>query len=283
MKILNKNNKTSDSLTSFEKEFIHKEKVNPVVKAGSIVLYITVAVAVLACILMAVLDKSGVAPSPLSDKDKTADKAQVVDVSAHPESLQKLYSENFETADFVASYFDEKDKEREVSLKKYQRTKEIPLFVQWDKQWGYLQYGEDILGVNGDAPVCLAMAGYYLTGDEGFSPDKVAAFAEENGFYKKGKGTLSSIMKEGAEKLGLTSTVLEVTEENILSAVSEERVVICLIDKGMISTSEHYIVLRGCEDGKLFINDPTSVVNSEKEWPSADIASAVKKAWIIAK
>ncbi len=283
MKILTKNNKTSDSLTSFEKEFIHKEKVNPVVKAGSIVLYITVAVAVLACILMAVLDKSGVAPSPLSDKDKTADKAQVVDVSAHPESLQKLYSENFETADFVASYFDEKDKEREVSLKKYQRTKEIPLFVQWDKQWGYLQYGEDILGVNGDAPVCLAMAGYYLTGDEGFSPDKVAAFAEENGFYKKGKGTLSSIMKEGTEKLGLTSTVLEVTEENILSAVSEERVVICLIDKGMISTSEHYIVLRGCEDGKLFINDPTSVVNSEKEWPSADIASAVKKAWIIAK
>jgi hypothetical protein len=98
----------------------------------------------------------------LSDKDKTADKAHVVDVSSHPESLQKLYSENFETADFVASYFDEKDKVKEVNLKKYQRTKEIPLFIQWDKQWGYLNYGEDIAGVNGDAPLCLAMAGYYL-------------------------------------------------------------------------------------------------------------------------
>ena len=145
MKILNKKNKAADPLTSFEKEFIHKEKVNPVVKAGSIVLYITVIVAVFACILMAVLDKSGVAPSPLSDKDKTADKAQTVDVSSHPESLQKLYSVNFETADFVASYFDEKDKVREVNLKKYQRTKDVPLFVQWDKQWGYLQYGDDII------------------------------------------------------------------------------------------------------------------------------------------
>ncbi len=283
MKILNKKIKAADSLTSFEKEFIQKEKVNPVVKAGSIVLYATVIIAVLACILMAVLDKSGVAPSPLSDKDKTADKAKVVDVSSHPESLQRLYNENFETADFVASYFDEKDKVKEVSLKKYQRTKDIPLFVQWDKQWGYVQYGDDILGVNGDAPVCLAMVGYYLTGDASFSPDKVASFAVENGFYKKGKGTSSSIMKEGAEKLGLTSSALEVKKENIVSAMNEGKIVICLIDKGLISTSEHYIVLRAYEDDKLFINDPTSIVNSEKEWICDDIVSAVKKAWVITK
>lgn len=283
MKILNKSNKASDSLTSFEKEFIHKEKVNPVVKAGSIVLYITVIVAVLACILMAVLDKSGVAPSPLSDKDKTADKAHVVDVSSHPESLQKLYSENFETADFVASYFDEKDKVKEVNLKKYQRTKEIPLFIQWDKQWGYLQYGDDIIGVNGDAPVCLAMAGYYLTGDEGFSPDKVAAFALENGFYKNGKGTRSSIMKEGAEKLGLISEKLEASAENISAAIDEGKVVICYIEKGKLSSTSHYIVFRAHEDGKFFINDPTSIVNSEKEWLFEDITPFIKNAWSVSK
>ncbi len=283
MSILNKKNKAVDPLTSFEKEFIQKEKVNPVVKAGSIVLYVTVIVAVCACILMAVLDKSGVVPSPLSEKDKTADKAQTVDVSSHPESLQKLYSENFETADFVASYFDEKDKVREVNLKKYKRTKEIPLFVQWDKQWGYLKYGDDIVGVNGDAPVCLAMVGYYLTGDESFSPDKVVAFAEGNGFYKKGKGTSSSIMKEGAEKLGLTSAVLEVTKEGIISALNEEKVVVCLLNKGKLSSSQHYIVLREYKDDKLYINDPTSIVNSEKEWLCDDIVSGVKKAWVISK
>ena len=57
-------------------------------------LYVIVIVAVLACILMAVLDKTGVAPSPLSDRDKTADKAEAVEFSSVPEELQKLYKEN---------------------------------------------------------------------------------------------------------------------------------------------------------------------------------------------
>lgn len=283
MSILNKKNKQEDPLTSFEKEFINKQKVSPVIKASSIVLYATVIVAVCACILMAVLDKTGVAPSPLSDKDKIADKAQLVDVSAHPESLQRLYNENFETADFVASYFDEKDKVREVNLKKYKRTKEIPLFVQWDKQWGYLQYGDDIVGVNGDAPVCLAMVGYYLTGDEGFSPDKVVAFSLENGFYKKGKGTSSAIMKEGAEKLGLISEKLEASAEKITSALNEGKVVICYVEKGKLSSSAHYVVLRAHEDGRFFINDPTSIVNSEKEWMFEEITPFMKNAWAISK
>lgn len=283
MNILKKKNREADPLTSFEKEFIYKQQVNPVVKAGSIVLYITVVVAVCACILMAVLDKVGVAPSPLSAKDKTADKAHAVDVSGHPESLQRLYSENFETADFVASYFAEKDKVREVNLKKYKRTKDIPLFVQWDKQWGYLQYGDDIVGVNGDAPVCLAMVGYYLTADERFSPDKVVAFALENGYYKNGKGTDASIMKKGAEALGLISEALEVKNESILGALDGGKAVICLVEKGRLSSVEHYVVLREHKDGKLLINDPTSVVNSEKEWLVDDITTAVKKAWAISK
>ena len=283
MSIFNKKDKSVDPLTSFEKEFIHKQKVNPVVKAGSIVLYLTVAIALCACVLMAVLDKSGVAPSPVPQKYKTADKADKVDVSAHPENLQKLYSENFETADFVASYFDEKDKVREVNLKKYKRTKDVPLFIQWDKQWGYLQYGEDIVGVNGDGPVCLAMVGYYLTRDESFSPDRVVAFAQENGFYKKGKGTLSSLMKEGAEKLGLVSTELEAKQESLAAALNEGKTVICLMDKGKLSFSAHYVVLRECKDGKIYINDPTSVVNSEKEWLFEDVGACIKKAWAISK
>lgn len=283
MNIFNKKNKDVDPLTSFEKEFIHKQKVNPVVKAGSIVLYATVIIAVCACILMAVLDKTGVAPSPLSDKDKTADKAHTVDVSSHPESLQKLYAENFETADFVASYFKEKDKVKEVSLKKYRKTKSVPLFIQWDKQWGYLNYGEDIAGVNGDAPLCLAMAGYYLTRDESFSPDKIIAFSSENGFYKKGKGTLSSLMDKGAEKLGLKSAKLESSAEKISTALNEGKVVICYMEKGKLSSSAHYVVFRAHEDGKFFINDPTSIVNSEKEWLFEEIIPFIKNAWAISK
>ncbi len=279
MGIFNKKGKAANSVTAFEKAFVNeKVKLNPVVKAGSIVLYVIIIIAVIACILMAVLDKTGVAPSPLSDKDKTADKAQTVDIGSLPEELQKLYRENFETADFVSSYPEEKDKERVVSLKKYKASKQIPLFIQWDKQWGYLQYGETLAGVNGDGPMCLAMAGYHLTKDEKFSPDKVISFAVEKGHYKKGKGTLPSLMDEGAAELGLKSTELKATKDNIAAALDVGKVVICLMNKGKLSTSAHYVVLRAHKDGKLFINDPTSIVNSEREWLIGEIIPEIKNA-----
>ena len=284
MSIFNKKDKAVNPMADFEEAFINKkEKQNPVVKAGSIVLYITLILAVFACIFMAVLDKTGVAPSPLPEKDKTADKAETVDVSSHPQSLQKLYSENFETADFVASYFKEKDKERKVSLRKYKRSRSVPLFIQWDKQWGYMQYGEDIVGVNGDALMCLAMAGYHLTKDEKFSPDKIVAFSKENGYYEPGTGTLPAIMADGASKLGLISEQIKPEKQIISQSMNEGKTVICLMKKGPLSSSSHYIVLRQFEENILFINDPTSVVNSEKEWNFDEVVSEIKCVWALSQ
>jgi hypothetical protein len=51
----------------------------------------------------------------------------------------------------------------------------VPLFLQWDKRWGYERYGSDYLAITGCGPTCLAMAGYYLTGDASFDPALVAA------------------------------------------------------------------------------------------------------------
>lgn len=282
MGIFNKGNK-KDSITDFEKAFVQKEKVNPVIKAGSTVFYLTVIIAVFACIFMFALDKTGVAPSPATVEEQKIEKAEAVDVSNHPESLQKLYRENFETADFVASYFDQKDKVKEVNIKKYKRSKQIPLFIQWDKQWGYLTYGDDIAGVNGDGPMCLAMAGYYLTRDEKFSPDKIIAFSQENGFYKKGKGTLSTLMTDGATQLGLVSAEINPTAENIIGALEGEKPVICYIEKGNLAATSHFIVIRSVKDGAVFINDPTSVVNSEKQWIMDELLSQIKTAWVVSQ
>ena len=117
MKVLNKRKANPENeVTDFEKLYINpQEAVNPVIRMGSIVLYAIVIVAVLACMIMAVLDKTGVAPSPQSQPSHKTEVTDEVDVSGHPESLQKLYRENFETADFVASYFKLKDKNKEVS------------------------------------------------------------------------------------------------------------------------------------------------------------------------
>lgn len=72
MGIFKKDFKANDGVTDFEKAFINKkEKQNPIIKAGSIVLYVTVILAIFFCIIMAVLDKTGVAPSPSPEETTT--------------------------------------------------------------------------------------------------------------------------------------------------------------------------------------------------------------------
>ena len=284
MKLLNikSKGKTENEVTDFEKLYINPpEKVNPVIRVGSIVLYTTVIIAVLACVFMAVLDKTGVAPSHESQPNKKVEITEPIDVSGHPESLQKLYRENFETADFVASYFKLKDKKKEVSLKVYKKTTGVPLFLQWDKQWGYLQYGDDFAGVNADGPMCVAMVGYYLTKDEKFSPDKMISFAADNGFYISGKGTHYKLITEGITQLGLKSVQITPSSENIIASLQQGHPLICYMGPGKLTSKAHYVVIRAYGEGYLLINDPNSIINSEKQWQFTDIASQIKGIWSI--
>lgn len=39
----------------------------------------------------------------------------------------------------------------------------IPLFIQWDKRWGYDAYGNDVIGLSGCGPTCLSMIVIGLT------------------------------------------------------------------------------------------------------------------------
>ena len=283
MKVLNKRKaKPENEVTDFEKLYINpQEAVNPVIRMGSIVLYAIVIVAVLACMIMAVLDKTGVAPSPQSQPSHKTEVTDEVDVSGHPESLQKLYRENFETADFVASYFKLKDKNKDVSLKQYKKTEGVPLFLQWDKQWGYKQFGGDFAAVTADAPMWVAMVGYYLTRDEKFSPDKVMSFVEENNYYVNGKGALVKLMTDGVAQLGLKSVQITPSNENIIASLQQGYPLICYMGPGVLTSKAHYVVIRAYGDGYLLINDPNSIVNSEKQWLFTDIASQIKGIWSI--
>lgn len=284
MKLFKKNEDdfSAASFNAFEELLLgKKEKSNPVVKGGSMVLYIIAAVAVVACALMAVLDLTGkTQTAPSVSGNHKVEVTDPVDVSAYPESLQKLYNENFEAADFVLGYFDEKDKQKEVSLKDYKNKEEMPLFLQWDKQWGYIRYGDDFAGVNGDAPMCLAMVGYHLTkNEEKFSPDKVIEFAVSNGYYKK--GTVPAIMTDGAAALGLVSTQISPSSENIIASLQAGNPLICYIAPGKFTSSAHYVVIHSFSEGYLLINDPYSRENSEESWLFADIASQIKGIWEI--
>ena len=57
--------------------------------------------------------------------------------------------------------------------------------------------------------------------------------------------------------------------------------VICVMGPGDFTTSGHFIVLTGLDDGKFRVNDPNSIANSEKLWSYEQIAGQIKNLWAI--
>ena len=196
----------------------------------------------------------------------------------YPEGLIELLEINPETEDFVLNYpFRE---EVEIDLSGYSRDT-VPLFLQWDPMWGYEKYGSGCIGQTGCGPTCLAMAGYYLTGEERFNPRDVAEFAAENGYYTSGYGSSWTLISEGAEKLGLTAKELPLVKSKMVDAVENGHPVILALGKGDFTSSGHYIVLTETEDGAFRVNDPNSQVRSARLWTYEELESQISNIWEI--
>lgn len=206
--------------------------------------------------------------------------AQTTDVpyGAYPKDLIALLETSPEARCFVLDYPVRED--REVDLSSYDRTT-VPLFLQWDTMWGYEDYGSSYLAVTGCGPTCLAMAGYYLTGDETLNPLSLAQFSEENGYYAAGYGSSWTLISEGAEKLGLTATELPLVKKKITNALEAGNPVILALGKGDFTSTGHYIVLTGVEEGGFRVNDPNSPSNSKKLWTYEQLEGQIRNIWEI--
>ena len=205
---------------------------------------------------------------------------QGIPYSRYPESLIELLDRNPETEDFVLQYpFYEKT---EYDLSEFDRSQGVPLFLQWDPRWGYEKYGSDMIAITGCGPTCVAMAGFYLTGDaETFDPAAVAAFSEKNGYYASGYGSSWTLISEGAVKLGLDVTEIPLVEKRIKDNLEVGNPIICAMGAGDFTSSGHYIVLVGMKDGKFIVNDPNSPGNSEKLWSYEQIQGQIRNLWVI--
>lgn len=197
----------------------------------------------------------------------------------YPESLLKLLERNPETEEFVRGYPDHEKKP--VDLSGYDRKAGVPLFLQWDPQWGYEPYGGDMIAITGCGPTALGMAGYYLTGDARFSPDSVAVFAEENGYYVSGSGSSWTLISEGGKKLGLDVVEIPLDEYRIIRNLEVHNPVICAVGPGDFTREGHFIVLTGVENGLFRVNDPNSRIKSEKLWSYATLAPQIQNLWVI--
>ena len=204
-----------------------------------------------------------------------------VDADSYPESMRILMESNPEAVGFALSYPFEYDQPHEVDLSSYADSENVPLFMQWDVRWGYIPYGSDVSAITACGPLCLSMVAYHLTGDENMSPDKIIKFAIDEGYCIKGKGTSWTLISKGGKKLGLNVKELPLSEGVIRRELSKGNPVICVMGPGVFTTTGHFIVLTGYEDGKFTVNDPNSLARSQKLWSYDEFQDQVRNLWAL--
>ncbi|MBS6194090.1 MAG: C39 family peptidase [Clostridiales bacterium] len=198
-----------------------------------------------------------------------------------PETLIEFGEKYPEAAEFVSNYPKEKNRKHTIDLEKEVTPGSIPLFIQWDKRWGYEIYGSDCLGITGCGPTCISMVLCGLTGNTTWNPLELANFSQQQGFYVSGQGTSWDLMTTGAQSLGLTAVSSEVSTDFILSNLSPESPMICSMYPGDFTYTGHFIVLTGIDsEGNIIVNDPNSPKNSEKHWNIDVLLPQIRSLWM---
>lgn len=201
----------------------------------------------------------------------------------YPEKILELYERNPEAREYCMNYPLEYGKEHEIDISGYADYEGVPLFIQWDKQWGYKDYIGSVGGLSACGPTCLSMVTYYFTRDPEMTPAYMMDFAEENEYGLKGAGTQWSLFKVGAKKLGLDMKELnadQMTNEAYIASVLESgRIIVMNVKPGVFTTVGHYMLVVGYEDGKFRLNDPNSPANSAKLWDLDEFDQDIKIMW----
>ena len=202
-------------------------------------------------------------------------------VSDYPAELIDLYDRNPETRDFVFDYPADKGTPLPAALDPADLSGGVPLLLQWDPRWGYGSYSGDFFALTGCGPTCLSMAAVYLTGDSTMTPGWMGSWATDHGYAVPGSGTAWALFSEGAQALGLTSEELILDEGTIRAQLDSGAVVVCIMGPGDFTTTGHFIVLTGWEDGGFLVNDPNSRKNSGKLWTFATLQPQIENLWAL--
>jgi len=197
-----------------------------------------------------------------------------------PGTLLRFAEKYAEVRDFVRDYPEKHDLKFEINL-----SDEIgdgyPLLVQWDERWGYMEYGESLLGLSGCGPTALSIVVCGLKHTDRWDPATVARYAMEHGDYVKNVGTSWTLMERGARDMGLTVETGEVSADYILDNLSEYSPMICSVTAGDFTYSGHFIVLTGIDsDGKILIRDPNSLIKSRKSWDVDRLVKQIRTIWV---
>ena len=202
---------------------------------------------------------------------------------AYPPEMIEFLVKYDEVLDFVLKYPEEIRKKHSsiVDISEDYVKGSVPSFIQWDERWGYLHYGDNVIGDSGCGPCCLSMAVTALTGKTQYTPAALCQFAEDNGYYVDGVGTAWDLMLKKKKKLGLSSENIHIEEDSIKRKLEEGKLVILSMGPGIFTKGGHFILLYKYENGKFYVKDPNSRLRTDKGYTYEEFGSQIKNGWAV--
>ena len=142
----------------------------------------------------------------------------------------------------------------------------VVYFNQMDERYADKPYGTDHIGSYGCGPSAMAIVVSSLAG-ETVDPVEMADWAYKNGYWCKGSGSYHALIPGAAKAWGLPGSGCSASEpQRSIDALSEGKLVVAIMAKGHFTSSGHFIVLRGVQDGKVMVADPGSYKRSNQLW-----------------
>lgn len=217
----------------------------------------------------------------LREMAKTNDDARYIlnHANKYPNGLLKLAASDEDTLEFVRNYPKNRFFRRKPRNIGVRCNGQIPKLVQWDEKWGYLDYGDGNMALNGCAPTALSMVAAGLRNDPSITPYKIAKFAEKQGYYIDGVGTSWNLFTEGALEFGIQGKYIQKTRWNMEQSLKAGKPIICSVGPGNFTTKGHFIVISKMQNGMFVVNDPNSKKRSEILWSYDQLSPQIKSMW----
>ncbi len=199
--------------------------------------------------------------------------------AAYPEKMLEALANNPEMADFVEQYPGKKGIVT-GGLTEAEKKQEYPLFLQWDPRWGYGEYGDQSnIGLAGCGPTCLSMVLYYMTRDEALTPNTIAEYSMENGYYLSGTGTMWKLLEDVPALYGIDVEQPKAEERTMKQELDRGNLIICSMGKGDFTVTGHFVVIYGYDKDGFLVNDPNCVARSRKSWTFKELEKQIKHMW----
>lgn len=211
----------------------------------------------------------------LSQKDKRI-KTIIENKGSYPEILLMMLSKNTDMTDYVYHYNKYKGKVFSDNLGKVKKG-QYPLLLQYDKRWGYGNYGDSVIAMSGCGPTSVAMVIAGLTGRNDITPYDIAKYAYENGYYEN--GTSWDFFTKGVIKYGIIGKEIALSESVMVKELKKGHPIICSMRPGDFTTTGHLILITDYKNDKFKINDPNSKERSNKLWSYQTLKTQIKNLW----